>query len=474
MGQEISQTLFDASHYAEYGRRMLEEANILEAWLGEDRFSSHGMVGGYELECWLLDHNGFPSPINQAYLARLNNPLVVPELSRFNVELNGVPQPLCGTALSDMHDELHTTWKHCQEVAHELDGVLMMIGILPTIRQKDLTLSNMADLKRYRALNDQVIVRRAGRPLHIHIEGRQVLDLVHPDVMLEAATTSLQLHLQVAQHEAARYFNASLVAAGPMLSAAANSPYLFGHDLWDETRIPLFEQSVDSDDGTGNAAPRVYFGDGYVKKSVFECFAQNIKTFPILLPLLMDEIPERFSHLRLHNGTIWRWVRPLIGFDADGTPHLRIEQRIFPAGPSIADMMANAALYFGLVKFLAEMGEAPELALPFELARENFYAAAKYGLDAQLNWLNGNKLDARTLLKEEILPMARQGLYTMNIESGDIDDSLEILEARIATGQTGTAWQRAYRARHHANSYQMVVAYLEQQRSGAPVHQWEV
>jgi gamma-glutamyl:cysteine ligase YbdK (ATP-grasp superfamily) len=188
----------------------------------------------------------------------------------------------------------------------------------------------------------------------------------------------------------------------------------------------------------------------------------------------MDEIPERFSHLRLHNGTIWRWVRPLIGFDADGTPHLRIEQRIFPAGPSIADMMANAALYFGLVKFLAEMGEAPELALPFELARENFYAAAKYGLDAQLNWLNGNKLDARTLLKEEILPMARQGLYTMNIESGDIDDSLEILEARIATGQTGTAWQRAYRARHHANSYQMVVAYLEQQRSGAPVHQWEV
>src|ERR1700690_357058 len=218
MGQEISQTLFAGQDYTEYDRRLRQETDLLSAWLGAGRFSSRGEVGGYELECWLLDHNYFPAPINQAYLARLNNPLVVPELSRFNVELNGAPQPLLGTALADMRSELQGTWDHCQGVAHEMDSVLMMIGILPSIRQQDLCVANMADVRRYRALNEQMLARRAGRPLHIEIEGRQRLDLVHPDVMLEAATTSFQLHFQTSQAEAVRYFNASLIAAGPLLA----------------------------------------------------------------------------------------------------------------------------------------------------------------------------------------------------------------------------------------------------------------
>jgi hypothetical protein len=474
MGQEISQTCFAGQDYAEYGRRLRQEADLLNTWLAEGSFSSLGEVGGYELECWLLDHNYFPAPINQAFLTRLNNPLVVPELSRFNVELNGAPQALHGPALSAMRHELQGTWSQCQEVAHDLDSVLMMIGILPTIRQKDLTLANMADLKRYRALNKQVIARRAGRPLHIEIEGRQRLDLIHPDVMLEAATTSFQLHFQTAQEEAVRYFNASLITAGPLLAAAVNSPYLFDHDLWDETRIPLFEQSVDSVDGSEASAHRVDFGKAYVVDSVYECFADNLNNYPVLLPLLMDEPPERFAHLRLHNGTIWRWVRPLIGFDRNGTPHLRIEQRVLPAGPTIADMLANAALYFGLVRFLAGLKDAPEKDFPFELARENFYAAAMCGLEADLHWMGGGQVKARTLLKEEILPMARHGLKTLMLDLTDIDNALEILEDRITSGQTGAAWQRAYRRRHKADSLHLVVAYLEQQRSGVPVHQWEI
>ncbi len=472
MGQEISQSRFSTEDYAEYDRRLRQEAALLCAWLEEGRFSSRGEVGGYELECWLLDHNYFPAPISQAYLARLNNPLVVPELSRFNVELNGAPQPLRGQALADMRRELQATWNQCQEVAHQLDSVLMMIGILPTIRQADLTLANMADVRRYRALNEQVIARRAGRPLHIEIEGRQRLDLVHPDVMLEAAATSFQLHFQTAQSEAVRYFNASLIAAAPLLAASVNSPYLFDHDLWDETRIPLFEQSVDGDDAS--AARRVDFGSGYARDSLFECFADNLNRYPVLLPLLMDEPAERFAHLRLHNGTIWRWVRPLIGFDPDGTPHLRIEQRVLPAGPSIADMLANAALYFGLVRFLAGLGNAPENAFPFELARENFYAAATCGMEAKLHWLGGGQIDARSLLLEEILPMARHGLKTLALDQNDTDTALEILDARITSGQTGAAWQRAYCKRHKADSLHLVVAYLEQQRSGVPVHQWDI
>ena len=474
MGQEISQTLFAGSDYAEYERRLRQEADLLGVWLGEGRFSSRGSVGGYELECWLLDHNYFPAPINQAYLTRLNNPLVVPELSRFNVELNGEPQALRGSALAEMCSELQRTWKRCQTVAHELDSVLMMIGILPTIREQDLCLANMADVRRFHALNDQVLAHRSGRPLHIEIDGRQRLELTHPDVMLEAATTSFQLHLQVPQAEAVRYFNASLIAAGPLLAGAANSPYLFDHDLWDETRIPLFEQSVDGGEGVDPSSRRVDFGSGYARDSLGECFAENLLRHPVLLPLLMDAPAERFAHLRLHNGTIWRWVRPLIGFDPGGTPHLRIEQRVLPAGPSIADMLANAALYFGLVHALASRGVAPEADLPFELARENFYSAACCGLEAELHWLGGGHLQARSLLLEEILPMARHGLKMLKLDEDDIEAALDILEARIDSGQTGAAWQRAYRKRHRADSLQLVVAYLEQQRSGMPVHLWDI
>jgi len=474
MGQEIARTQFDDETFREYEHRLFRETELLRELLSEGRFSNTGEIGGYELEAWLLDHNYFPAPINQDFLNRLDNPLVVPELSRFNVELNGVPLPLRDKVLSSISRELNHNWAQCQDTAHELDSVLMMIGILPTVRQSDLCLANMSDLKRYRALNEQVLTRRAGRPLHIRIEGREQLDIDHPDVMLEAATTSFQLHLQSAQRDAVRYFNASIISAGPLVAAAGNSPLLFDADLWDETRIALFEQSVEIGDHPQQSNRRVSFGHGYARESLFECFADNLATHSVLLPILMDSPSEHFSHLRLHNGTIWRWVRPLIGFDPDDTPHLRIEQRVLPAGPTIADMMANAALYFGLARFLASLSLAPESTFGFDRARNNFYAAARDGLNARLTWLDGSTIDARTLLLEEILPMARHGLSTMEIDSDDIIHYLDIMESRIRNGQTGAVWQRTYRSKHRTDSLHLVAAYLERQRSGAPVHEWEI
>jgi hypothetical protein len=472
MGQEITQTQFNEETFKVYERRLFDEAELLQTQLSEGCFSDIGDIGGYELESWLVDHNYFPSPINQSFLTRLNNPLVVPELSRFNVELNGAPLPLQGNVLSALARELGQNWQQCQDVAHGMDSVLMMVGILPTVRQTDLCLANMSDSKRYRALNEQVLMQRAGRSLHIRIDGREILDIDHPDVMLEAATTSFQIHLQSAQRDAVRYFNASIIAAGPLLAAAGNSPLLFDTDLWDETRITLFEQSVEIVDESSLENHRVSFGQGYARESLFECFAHNLATHPVLLPILMDSPPQQFAHLRLHNGTIWRWVRPLIGFDPDGTPHLRIEQRVLPAGPTIADMMANAALYFGLARFLASLSDAPESRLSFEQARNNFYAAARDGLRAPMTWLDGSTTDAKTLLLEEILPMARHGLKTLNINKSDINHYLGILETRIQTGQTGAVWQRSYREKHQADSLCLVAAYLERQRSGAPVHEW--
>ena len=276
---------------------------------------------------------------------------------QFNVELNVDPQALNDKALSRLHQGLQQTWDDCQRVAAGLHARLVMTGILPSVSQQDLTLANMSELKRYRALNEQVLRLREGKPLMLDIHGREHLNLSHQDVMLESAATSLQLHLKVAVEDAVRYYNAAQIVSAPLVAASGNSPFLFGRQLWDETRIPLFEQSVEVGGFAGASrgpVRRVSFGTGYAKESLFECFVENEQHFPVLLPIQFDEPGREMRHLRLHNGTIWRWNRPLVGYDDDGTPHLRIEHRVLPAGPTVIDSIASAAFFYGLVHALAQ------------------------------------------------------------------------------------------------------------------------
>jgi gamma-glutamyl:cysteine ligase YbdK (ATP-grasp superfamily) len=295
--------------------------------------------------------------------------------------------------------------------------------------------------------------------------------------MLEAATTSFQLHLKIHPTLAARAYNAAIILSAPMVAASANSPYLFGHDLWDETRVPLFEQSV-SVGGLAGASQgplrRVSFGSGFVRESLYECFIENQQHYPVMLPMKYHDGVEQMSHLRLHNGTIWRWNRPLIGFDYDGTPHLRIEHRVVPGGPSIVDVIANAALFFGLMQPLLRQDRPPEQQLDFATARDNFYAAAHHGLGANLTWLDGRRGSAQALLTDELVPMARQGLEMLEIDRNDIDRYLGIIAARVARGQTGTAWQRAWVARHGNDMAAMTNTYRRHQESGLPVHEWPI
>jgi hypothetical protein len=361
-------------------------------------------------------------------------------------------------------------------VARDLDAALLMIGILPTVTEAELCLGNISPMNRYYALNEQVMRQRRGQPLSIRIDGRETLATTHYDLMLEAATTSFQVHFQVPERQASRYFNASLIASAPMVAACANSPYLFERDLWDETRIPLFEQAVDA----GGVEPdnqypqRVTFGPDYVEASLLECFEYNLAEYPVLLPMRFETPRERFSHLRFHNGTIWRWNRPLLGFDDQGVPHVRIEHRVIPSGPSLIDQIANAALYIGLAQFLASMPIPPELDLSFGLASDNFYAAAKLGLGAELTWLGGHRVKARDLWLDELVPMAKHGLTTLGVSPAEIDGYLGIVRARVKSGQTGAAWQRAYIQTHGRDFPGMVAAYLENQRSGAPVCEWDI
>lgn len=475
MGQEITRTHFSASDHAWFAERLAAETSALRTFARDGGFSDERFVAGFELEAWLLDHAGFPSPVNEAYLRTLNDPLVVPELSRFNVELNAAPVEVGAGMLAALEASLAATWEHCQRVAHGMDTVLAMIGILPTIRDCDLSLANMSAMNRFDVLNAQVLAQRNGAPIRIDIAGEDHLQLSRRDVMLEAATTSFQLHLQVPYGEAGRLYNASLVSAAPLLAAAVNSPLLFGRRLWQETRVPLFEQSVELGGYAGLADPdvrRVGFGRGYVANSLVELFEENLQHFPVLLPMRQQDAPARYPHLRLHNGSIWRWVRPLIGFNERAMPHMRLEQRVMPSGPSILDMVANAALYYGLVHALARESGAFERDLPFAAARANFYAAARDGLQAELVWLDGRRHPARALLLEVVLPAAGRGLRAFGLDDAEIEHYLDVVEARVRSGRTGAAWQLARLAQVDGDVHRMMDDYLENQRSGAPVHEW--
>jgi len=475
MGQEISASRFKKQDFARFEKRLAEETSLLREHFEQQALSTRHAVGGFELEAWLVDRHGKPAPINEEYLALLGDTaLYSPELSRFNVEINSTPMPLQGDVLGRMHTELQRNWGRCREVAQQLDADLVMIGILPTVEDTMLSLVNMSRMERYRALNEQVLRLRQGRPLELDIVGDEHLQALHGDVMLEAATTSFQIHLQVAQEKAVRYYNAMQILSAPMVAISTNSPMLFGKRLWQETRIPLFEQAVAIGGIAGGAfgpLKRVSFGSGYARNSIMEVFAENAEHFPLLLPVDLGEEISTFSHLRLHNGTIWRWNRPLIGFDDDGTPHLRIEHRVIPAGPTVIDTLANTAFFYGLAYSLAEQPTPPEQLMEFSRARDNFYAAARYGLAAQVTWLDGRRGRIGELL-QQLLLQARMGLEQLGCEAELNDYYLSIIEQRLLTGQTGSAWQLAYLDRHGNDLNALVSAYLERQDSGKPVHEW--
>lgn len=474
MGQEIDAARFCKRDFEAFHARLYDETQLLRQWFEQGRFANDNTACGFELEVWLVDQDGWPAPINAQFIETMASPLVTPELASFNLEFNYTPQTLTGAALETLHGEMQQLWDAGNRTATALNSQLVMIGILPTVRNEDLTMTHISGMKRYQALNEQVLRLREGRPLELNIYGQEKLHSTHTDVMMESATTSFQIHMQVPLDRAARIYNASLVVSAPMVAVSANSPFMFGKSLWAETRIPVFEQSVELggyEAGAHGPMRRVTFGSGYVRESLYEVFAENLDHYPILLPMLLEDDPAHFAHVRLHNGTLWRWNRPLIGVE-NGQPHLRIEHRVVPAGPSIIDAMANAAFYYGLAQFLGTRPTAPESQLPFELARDNFYRAAQHGLEAQITWLDGRKLKMQHLILDKLLPMAQRGLEQLGINQSAMDLYLGVIETRTKHNCNGAAWQRAFVAKYGPDMQALVRAYLEHQNSGEPVHDW--
>jgi len=470
MGQEIDHTRFTKDDFRQFEAHLAEETRYLKQRFSQpDVLDDNSWTVGCELEACLVDEKTLqPAPDNKDFLDRMDDPeLASMELASFNVEFNTPVFSISANLLSDLHRQLSSTWKKAQHCAKDQGNQVMLCGILPTLQNGDLGLHNISEMKRYAALNRQIINSRQGKAIELDIQGKNHLHLLHQDVMLEAAATSYQMHFKSPLRIAKDVYNASILISAPILAASVNSPLLFEKNLWEETRIPLFEQAV----STGHHNHRVSFGTGYVKDSMLECFTENLASYPALLPMSFTEPKESFMHLRLHNGTIWRWNRPLIGFNADGIPHLRIEFRCLPAGPSLVDTVANTALYIGLCHYYTVNKQQ---LLPFAQSKENFYRAAQFGLDAELIWLDGKARSARTLLHETLIPVAEDGLDQLGFSEQDKHHYLDIIRQRVQSGQTGSFWQQHYLKHRGHDIFQMTNEYANNQILDQPVHEWNL
>jgi gamma-glutamyl:cysteine ligase YbdK (ATP-grasp superfamily) len=470
VGQEISALVFESQDFDRFKGRLQSETELLRAWFDGNKFCSEELQFGLELEAWLIGQDGLPVPDNSLFLAILDRESVVPELSKFNFELNVLPQPIAGHGLRDMQSELRATWARCSQVAQQMNHRVLSIGILPTVTEGMLCLENMSPLKRYAALNEQVLRLRDGKPLTLEIQGSDALKSAHHDLMLESAATSVQVHLKVPQSVSVRYYNASLVASCFTVAMAANAPLLFGRRLWDDTRITLFEQAVDTD----GVQPRVSFGHRYLDESLFQIFEDNLAKHRVLLPVELEDAPAKMPYVRMHNGTIWNWNRPLIGFESNGQPHLRIEHRPMSASPSVTDLFADVAFYLGITHFLATQESAPERQLPFEVARRNFYSAAKNGFRARIQWLDGNSYSVQSLLRERILDAAVEGMQQLRIPEDQIVAHRQTLMGRIESEQNGASWQRRKLASVDGDLQRLLLSYESHQRANQPVHTWSL
>lgn len=494
MGTEVERTEFSGAQRREYRRKVQQCLDVFETMLAQSSFEFERPLTGMEIECNLVDNDYQPAMTNSEVLTSIANPAYQTELGAYNIEFNVPPRPLPGRAAIELESDVRASLNAAETNALGNGAHIVMIGILPTLMPEHLTGQWMSPSTRYQALNDSIFTAR-GEDMMIDISGPERLSLQAASIAPESACTSMQLHLQVSPADFAHNWNAAQVVAGPQLALGANSPFFFGHQLWAETRIELFTQATDTRPDelkSQGVRPRVWFGERWIT-SIFDLFEENVRYFPSLLPELTDEDPAaelaagrtpHLSELRLHNGTIYRWNRPVYDVvEVDGVerPHLRVENRVLPAGPTVVDMMANAAFYYGMLRTLSEEDRPLWTKMSFAAAQHNFREAAQHGMDARLYWPGLGEVTPDELVLRELLPMARDGLLRWGVDGEVCDRYLGVIEGRAKTGRNGAAWQIAAvrqlqedgRTRPEALA-EMLRRYCLRMHSNEPVHTWEI
>ena len=472
-----------------FSKALLKDLQALEKMLENGLIESGVRRFGCEQEMFLVNRAWRPAPVAMEVLERLDGEAFTTELARFNLEMNVEPMMLGGACLSALQESIEELLDTAREAASEEGADVVLAGILPTLGKSDLTLDNISPMPRYYALNES-LTRMRGRAYRLQIQGRDELQIEHDSVMLEACNCSCQVHLQVDSTEFAPMYNAAQAMTGPVLAAAVNSPVLFGKRLWAETRIALFRQSIDTRSTSVHLrefSTRVRFGDRWVKESVAELFQEDIAQFRVLLAqetvedpfeqLAAGDIP-RLQALQLHNGTVYRWNRPCYGI-SEGKPHLRIECRVLPSGPTVLDEVANAAFWIGLVLGAKhEYGDITER-LSFADAKYNFLTASRQGLDAGFRWVDGQSVTAPELILETLLPLARAGLEA-SVDRSEIDKYLGVIHDRVQSRGTGSDWmmrslsEMEDRGSRSERMTALTAAIANRQSERKPCHEWEL
>ena len=492
MGSEIGQRYFTREQRQAYRHKVLACLDVLEEMLHAGAFTQDAHRTGLEIELNLVDDDHQPSFANAEVLEAIANPEFQTELARFNIEFNVPPGDIAGDELLRLEDSLRASLNEAQRRSRELGHRIVMTGILPTVRLEHFAQPWMSDNTRFEALNDAMLTAR-GEDIHLDIEGPtgEHLDAQVGSLAPESVCTSTQFHLLVAPRDFARGWNAAQVLAGPQLALGANAPFAFGHRLEAESRIGVFTQAADTrpiEYANQGVRPRVFFGERWIT-SIFDLFEENSRWFPALLPETTDEDPRavfaaggtpELAELKLHNGTIYRWNRPVYD-TVGGKAHVRLENRVLPAGPTIADTVANAAFYYGTLARMARDERPVWTRMAFRSAHDNFDAAARHGIDADLFWPGLGETPASELVLRHILPMAQAGLEGWGGDGAAIDRYLGIIEGRCLTGVNGADWQvrcvEAFEARGMGRDEAlaaMTAAYAERMHTNEPVHTWDL
>ncbi|HTI25939.1 MAG TPA: glutamate-cysteine ligase family protein [Kutzneria sp.] len=497
MGKDVSDRTFSREDRQRYREKVQRCLDALARMLTDDVFSFPQQQMGLEIELNLVDEKLRPAMANSEVLEKIDDPSFTTELSQHNLEINVPPRPLAGNEAVDLERELRATFDNADTKAKDAGAAIVLIGVLPTLRREHFDPRWLTGNRRYTVLNDEIFAAR-GEEMVLHMEGSPMpggeperLRSYAESILPEAACTSVQLHLQVQPDDFAAHWNAAQCLAGVQVALAANSPFLLGKALWHETRIPLFQQATDTrpqELQNQGVRPRVWFGERWIT-SIFDLFEENVRYFQGLLPVIDDEDPiaelaagraPHLSELMLHNGTVWRWNRPVYDL-VDGVPHLRVENRVLPAGPTIVDVLANAAFFYGAQRALATQERPLWTQMSFQAAEENLYSGARHGMGAQLYWPGIGWVPPDELVLRRLLPMAHEGLRELGVADAARERYLGIIEQRCVARRTGSSWQRETVAQleqrgadREAALTGMLRRYIDLMHAGNPVHTWPV
>ncbi len=494
MGEQKVSLLQDEKQMQNFVRLLLNDVRALEYMIENNWFESGITRIGAEQEMAMVHQKTLkPACIAVEALDKMKKwDWVETELARFNLETNLTPREFKGKCLSLLEKENSSKLNKIRKVVNGMGADIILTGILPTLNKDDLDFHNLTPKKRYFALMESMKQQLIGNNFELRLTGIDELLVRHDSPLLEAVNTSFQIHLQVEPKDFVKMYNIAQTLAAPVMAIAANSPIVFGRRLWHESRIAMFQQAIDTrttHDHMRERYPRVSFGNGWLQDSVLNIHREDIARFRVLISSDVEEnaldmiakgMTPKLRALQVHNSTVYRWNRPCYGISPNGKPHLRIENRVIPAGPTVLDEVANAAFWLGAMMGMGDKIEDITKKISWADVRDNFGKAARFGIDSNFTWFKDKKIGACELVLKELIPIARAGLKKMKVDAKDISRYLGVIEARAKQHMNGARWQlRAFTKLKNETTRDEALSVLtssiiENQNKGLPGHKWKM